>query len=256
MFTQAEAYGRFMGRYGQELGTKLADFAGVAPGMRALDVGCGPGALTSVLTGRLGADRVAGADPSEPFVEANRARNPGVELVVARAENLPFPDDAFDAALSQLVVNFMRDPKAGVAEMARVIKPGGVAAACVWDYRGKMTMLRAFWDAGREVDPEGATAADEARETWSDDELAELWHAVGLEDVRTRGLTVSASYTDFEDLWSPFAAGIGPAGAYCLSLDDARRAELYEAYRRRLGVGDDPFELTALAWAVAGTVGG
>jgi SAM-dependent methyltransferase len=251
----AEAYDRFVGRYSPQLAAALIEFAGIEPDMRALDVGCGPGALTAALVGRVGAANVSAADPSEPFVEACRSRVPGVEVVVAGAEALPFGDSEFDAALSQLVVNFMSDAEAGVREMARVTRPGGVVASCVWDYAGEMTLLRSFWDAAREVDPKRAAAEDEAVMRWSGEgELAELWRTVGLSDVRFGALTVSAGYADFEDLWSPLPTGVGPAGAFTKSLDEERRAVLHDAHRRRLGVGDEPFELTARAWAVAGTV--
>lgn len=224
--------------------------------MRALDVGCGPGALTGALVERLGVDSVAAADPSEPFVEACQERYPGVEVVVAAAEALPYSDDEFDAALSQLVVNFMDDPEAGVGEMARVTRPGGVVASAVWDYGGEMTLVRAFWDAARKLDPEGGAAADEsAVMRWSDEgDLAELWKRVGLADVRFGEVTVRAAYDDFEDLWWPLPKGVGPAGAYTKSLDDESQRALRDALRRRLGVGDRPFELTARAWAAVGTV--
>lgn len=252
----AEAYDRFVGRYGPQLAAELIAFVGVEPGWRALDVGCGPGPLTAALADRLGATSVSGVDPSEPFAAACRDRVPGAEVVVAPAESLPFPDHAFDIALSQLVVNFMTDAEAGVREMTRVTRPGGVVASCVWDYGGGMTMLRSFWDAAREVDPDGGAAADEDDMPWcGDGELAELWRAVGLQDVRFGALTARASYAGFEDLWSGFMAGIGPAGGFCKSLDDDRRAALHDALRRRLGVGDDPFELTARAWAATGVVG-
>jgi SAM-dependent methyltransferase len=223
--------------------------------MRALDVGCGPGALLSALAERLGAANVAGADPSEPFVEACRARVPRAEVVVASAEALPFPDGEFDATLSQLVVNFMDDAEAGVREMARVTREGGTVASAVWDYGGEMTLLRAFWVAVREVDEDGA-AADEAEvmQWCGEGDLAELWDRVGLGDVRFGALTVRAAYDGFEDLWWPLPTGVGPAGAYTKSLDDQRRAALHDALRRRLSVGDEPFELTARAWAAVGTV--
>lgn len=251
----AEAYDRFVGRYGSPLAAALVDFAGIAPGMRALDVGCGPGALTGALVERLGADSVRAADPSEPFVAACRERFPSVEVVVAQAEALPYSDDEFDAALSQLVVNFMADAEVGVAEMARVTRSGGVIAGAVWDYAGEMTLLRAFWDSAREVDPDGAAADEGAVMRWcGEGDLAELWQRAGLADVRFGALTVRAAYDDFEDLWWPLPTGVGPAGAYCKSLDDERRAGLHDAFRRRLGVGDEPFELSARAWAAAGTV--
>jgi SAM-dependent methyltransferase len=250
----ADAYDRFVGRYGPELATALIDFAGVEPGMRTLDVGCGPGALTAALAERIGTARVSAADPSAPFVDACRARLPGVEVVEAGAEALPFADGAFDAALSQLVVNFMRDGEAGVREMARVTRPGGIVASCVWDYGGEMTLLRAFWDAAREVDPGRGAAADEGvvMRWCAEGELAELWRAAGLGSVRFGSLVVSAKYADFEDLWSPLPTGVGPAGAFCKSLEDDDRAAIRDAFRRRLGVGDGPFELTARAWSVVG----
>jgi SAM-dependent methyltransferase len=256
--TPAEAYDRFVGRYGPELAAGLIEFAGVEPGMRALDVGCGPGALMAALADRLGATNVSGVEPSEPFAEACRDRVPGAEVVVATAEALPFPHGAFDATLSQLVVNFMSDAETGAREMKRVTRAGGVVASCVWDYAGEMTLLRAFWDAAREIDPERGAAADEGvTMRWcGEGELAELWRDVGLADVRFGSLTVRAQYADFEDLWWPLPTGVGPAGAFCKSLDDNDQAAFHDALRARLGVADGPFELTARAWAVAGRVSG
>jgi SAM-dependent methyltransferase len=252
----ADAYDRLVGRYSSQLATALIEFARVERGMRALDVGCGPGALTAALVQRLGTANVCAADPSEPFAKACLARLPGVEVVVAAAESLPFVDDTFDATLSQLVVNFMQDGEIGVREMARVTRPGGVVASCVWDYAGEMTLLRAFWDAAREVDPERAAAADEGvvMRWCREGDLAELWELAGLRDVRFGPLRARASYAGFEDLWSPFPTGVAPSGAFCKSLSDDRRAALHDAYRRHLGVSDEPFELTARAWAVAGIV--
>ncbi|HEV2711685.1 MAG TPA: methyltransferase domain-containing protein [Gaiellaceae bacterium] len=256
LFASAEAYDRFIGRYGRALAEALSEFAGVEPGMRALDVGCGPGALTAKLAELLGSESVSGADPSEPFAEACRARLPGVEVVVAGAKELPFEDDAFDVALSQLVVNFMADAHAGVAEMARVTRRGGTVASCVWDYAGEMTLLRAYWDAAHEVTPERAAVFDEGTMMrWSSEpELEALWRRAGLRHVRTGALVVKASYADFDDAWAPLPTGIGPAGAFCASLDEDDRTALHDAFKRRLAVGDGPFELTARAWAVAGTV--
>ena len=254
----AAAYDRHVGRYGPQLASALIAFAAVEPGMRALDVGCGPGALTTALAERLGAAAVAAAEPSQPFAEACRARLPGVEVAVAAAEELPFSDGAFDITLSQLVVNFMRDAEAGVGEMVRVTRLGGIVASCVWDYAGEMELLRGFWDAAREVDPERAAAADEGVVMrWCDEgELAELWDGTKLAEVRSGPLVVHAAYRDFEDLWAPLLSGVAPSGAFCKSLDEDRRAALKDAYRTRLGVGDGPFELTARAWAVAGVVRG
>src|SRR5688572_14220449 len=142
-----------MGRYSIRLAPQMADLGGVRPGQRVLDVGCGPGSLTSELVSRVGPAAVSAVDPSEPFVAAARTRNPGAEVLQASAEQLPFPDRTFDAALAQLVVHFMSDPVAGLAEMARVTRSDGVVAACVWDHAGGQGPLSALWEAARALDP-------------------------------------------------------------------------------------------------------
>lgn len=252
----ADAYDRLMGRYSRPLAEAFTDAAGVEPGWRALDVGCGPGALTEVLAARLGGERVAAVDPSEPFAAACAERVPGADVRVASADRLPHDDDAFDATLSQLVVNFLPDAPAALAEMTRVTRPGGVVTACTWDYAGGMTMLRTFWDAALAADPAHAGSADEGQHMrYRDpDELRSLWSDGGLNDVDVRAITVSATYGDFDDFWSPFLAGVGPAGAYCARLDDRTRDALREECRTRLGSPDGPFELSAKAWAARGTV--
>jgi SAM-dependent methyltransferase len=227
----------------------------VQPGHSALDVGCGPGALTSELVAVLGAERVAAVDPSAPFAEACHWRLPGVHVEVGTAEALPFEDEAFDHALAQLVVNFMTDPPAGVDEMLRVTRPGGTVAAAVWDYRGQMTLLRRFWDAAVALD-QSAADRDEGRcmPFCTPDDLGALWSAAGLADVRVAPVVVAAGYDDFEDLWQPLELGVAPSGAYATSLKPDRRAALKAEFRRRLGVGDGPFRLTARAWIATGEV--
>jgi SAM-dependent methyltransferase len=251
----AEAYDRYVGRYGSALAAGLLEAAEVGPGLRVLDVGCGPGALATRAASIVGPAQVAAVEPSPPFADACRERLPGVDVRVAAAESLPFADATFDAVLSQLVVNFLTDAPRGVAEMRRVAKPGGVVAACVWDYAGEMRMLRAFWDAAIAVDPEGAGALDESSMSYcTPEELEALWSAAALEEVRVSPLEVEASYSDFEDLWQPFTAGIGPAGAYCASISPARRSELRERLRTSLGDPAGPFTLTARAWCAVGRV--
>ena len=246
----ADAYDRFVGRYSRALGQKLIAAAGVQPGDRALDVGCGPGGLTSELVTLLGAGNVAAADPSPPFAEAC-ARRTGVDVKTASAEKLPYEDGAFDHVLSQLVVNFLRDADAGLREMARVTRPGGVVSAAVWDYRGEMTMLRRFWDAVVALDPAGVDRDEGTTMRFATpEELHELWSSE-LHDVAVTDAVVSASYDGFEDLWAPFEKGIGPAGAYVVGLSD--HAALKAEFRRRLDVGDAPFTLTARAWIAVGT---
>jgi SAM-dependent methyltransferase len=246
----ADSYDRFMGRYSVLLAPQLAALADVAAGQSVLDVGCGPGALTTELVRLVGPDGVTAVDPSESFVAAARERHPGVTVELAGAEQLPFPDASFDAALAQLVVHFMADPVAGLAEMARVTRGGGVVAACVWDYAGGTSPLSVFWDAAHELDPEvddesglpGARAGH----------LAELFAAAGLHEVTETALEVSAEHPTFEDWWEPFTLGVGPAGAYAAGLEPERQAELRERCRER--VPEPPFVLTASAWAARGLV--
>jgi SAM-dependent methyltransferase len=248
----ADAYDSYMGRYARTLAPVFADFAGVQAGVTALDVGCGPGALTSELARRLGPGSVAAVDPSETFVEACARRVPGADVRRGSAEALPWPSEAFDAALSQLVVNFMAHAAAGAAEMKRVVRRGGRVAACTWDYAGRMQMLRTFWDGALALD---ADAPDEARlmRYIDPDELARLWERSGLGGVETAPLDVEATYDGFDDYWTPFTTGTGPGGAYCLSLEPDRREALREECRRRLGDPHGVFVLTARAWAVRGT---
>ncbi len=255
--TPADAYDRHVGRYTRELGRALIAAAGVRPGQSALDVGCGPGALTAELVALLGRERVTAVDPSTPFVEACRQRLPGVRVEVAVAEQLPFEDDAFDCALAQLVVNFMTDPAAGVRELSRVTRAGGTVAAAVWDYAGEMTLLRRFWDAAVALDP-AATDRDEGRSMphCAPGELERLLSQAGLHEVSGSEAVVSASYDAFEDLWEPLERGVAPSGAYVASLPPDRRAALKQELRIRLGAGDEPFELTARAWVATGHVGG
>jgi SAM-dependent methyltransferase len=249
----AEVYDRFVGRYSPLLAEAMCDAAAVRTGQRALDVGCGSGALVAALAQRLGAENVAGIDPSEPFVGATGARVRGARVVVGSAESLPFEDGEFDATLSQLVVNFLTDPEQGLREMVRVTRAGGVVAGCVWDYGGEMTMLRTFWDAAVALDPNAADEATTMRFA-TPDELAALWRRSGLVDVEVRPLVVEASYDDFDDLWAPFPTGVGPAGAYTASLTGEKQAALREEYARRLGNPVGPFTLTARAWCAVGSV--
>jgi SAM-dependent methyltransferase len=247
---QADAYDRFMGLYSVQLGPQLADLAGVTAGLRALDVGCGPGALTRELVARLGEDAVAAVDPSEPFVAAVRERHPGVDVRQAAAEQLPFADDDFDAALAQLVVHFMPDPVAGLREMARVTRPGGVVAACVWDYAGGHGPPSTLWRAALDLDPE---VEDESHLAGArEGHLAELFAAAGLREIVSATLTATVGWTSFEDWWQPLELGVGPAGAYVASVDDERRAALSDRCRELLGPA--PFTVEARALAARGTI--
>ena len=249
MFTRADAYDRFMGRYSMPLAPLLADFAGVAAGQRVLDVGCGPGALTSELVRRVGAELVSAVDPSEPFVEAARNRHPGADVRRSAAEQLPFDDGEFDASLAQLVVHFMADPVAGVEEMARVTHTGGVVAACVWDLTEGGGPLARFWTAAHELDPD---VDDESRRAGGRrGHLAELLRRVGLNQVEEATLTVRVHHASFDEWWSPFTLGVGPAGGYLDSLDAEHRERLRERCAGNFPAGG--LTLSARAWAARGS---
>ena len=237
-----------MGRYSVLLSPQMADLAGVRAGHRVIDVGCGPGALTAELVTRVGPLGVAAVDPSAPFVAATQARNPGVDVRLASAERLPFPDRTFDAALAQLVVHFMSDPVAGLTEMARVTRNDGVVAACVWDHAGGQGPLSLFWEAARELDPgvEDESQLAGAREG----HLAELFEAAGLLAIEETSVTSSLQHESFEEWWQPFTGGVGPAGAYVAGIGAERAAELRERCRAMLPAA--PFTLTARAWAARG----
>src|SRR5687768_5542848 len=246
----AEAYDRFMGRYSALLSRQLADLASVAAGQRVIDVGCGPGALTAELVARLGPEAVAAVDPSAPFVAAARERNPGVDVHQASAEQLPFPADAFDAALAQLVVHFMSDPVAGLTEMARVTRRDGVLAACVWDHAGGQGPLGIFWRAARALDPD---LHDESHLAGArQGHLGELFAAAGLREIEETSLVSTVEHPTFEEWWQPFNNGVGPAGAHVASLDASDRSDLEAACRALLP--DAPFVVRAKAWAARGIV--
>ena len=242
----AVAYGRFMGRFSEPLAPLVADASGVAPGQTVLDVGCGPGALTAVLVERLGPDHVHAVDTSASFVDAARARLPGVDVQVASAQALPFEADVFDATLAQLVVHFMNDPVAGLREMARVTRPGGIVAACVWDQAGGTSPLSPFWETVRSLDPleDGEAHLPGARAG----HLAQLFEQAGLRPADDSSLSVQVTFDTFEDWWEPYTLGVGPAGVYVHQLDDLGRDALRAACRERLGSG--PFDVQATAWFV------
>jgi SAM-dependent methyltransferase len=249
-----EAYDRFMGRYSVPLALVFADFAGIAhqEDTRVLDVGCGPGALTQELVRRLGADRVAAADPSPQFVAACRERLPEVDVREAPAERLSWEDDSFDTALAQLVLSFVQDGPAAARELRRVVRPGGVVAACMWAAEGGMEMLKVFWQSARALAPSARDEAGMPYRTVA--ELRTLWEEAGLEAIETGPLDVIVGYESFDDFWEPFLGGVGPAGGYVAALEDERRVALREQVRRGLKEPVGAFRLSARAWAVRGVV--
>jgi trans-aconitate methyltransferase len=241
----AQAYGRFMGRYSEPLARELADLVGVAAPQRALDVGCGTGALTTVLVDRLGAGAVQACDPSDSFVAAMHDRFPAVDVRNATAEALPYGDGSFDRTLAALVVHFMTDPPAGLAEMARVTADGGMVAATVWDDAGG-SPLSLFWQAVRDLDP---GAKDESGFAGvHEGELRSLFEAAGMTGAVQHRLSVDVEHPTFEYWWEPYTLGVGPAGDYVARLSDAARVALQARCRELLPA--PPFTLHASAWTV------
>jgi ubiquinone/menaquinone biosynthesis C-methylase UbiE len=240
-----KSYDNFMGRYSMRLAPLFADFAGIEAGQRVLDVGAGTGALTAELI-RRGAEAAA-ADPSPPFVAALHERFPDIGVHEAPAEELPWPDESFDAALAQLVLTFMRDAPAGLAEMQRVVRPGGVVAVCMWDREG-MEMLAAINRAQRVLDPNRPTP----------EQLTNYRTRVEIEglfgdDVEIELLEVEAGYSGIEEFWDAFAAGVGPSGVWVASLDEAQRQQAREEIYRQLGEPSGSFTLVGRAWAAKAT---
>jgi len=247
----ADGYDRFIGRYSRELAPRFATFAGVEAGL-ALDVGCGPGALTSELAKRVGAKSVAAVDPSEPFVAATRARVPGADVRLASGEALPFVDRTFAFALSQLVLSFARDADRMAAEMARVVQPGGTVAFCMFEANG-FALVRTFWDAALRFDPK---APDDASLPFRRmDELVGLCERTHLHGLATAEIALEAGYDSFDDLWSPFAFGIGPAAGYLKAQSAERRAAIRDACFELFGKPAGAFTLGAKVLAVRGRVG-
>lgn len=245
----AASYDRFMGRYSTQLSPQLADLAGVETGQRVLDVGCGPGVLTGELVARVGGSNVSAADPSGAFVAATRDRYPEVDVRHGSAEELPFDDGSFDVTLAQLVVHFMHDPVEGLREMRRVTRPGGVIAACVWDFGGGRGPLSPFWSAARHLDPHVNDESERAGTHQG--RLLELFELAGLSDTEETTLTASIEHATFEDWWEPFKLGVGTAGSYLMGLDPDRQAQV-EVIAREI-IAPLPYLLTSRAWAVRGT---
>jgi SAM-dependent methyltransferase len=258
IFSEAQAYERFMGRWSRQLAPLLVRFAGTRDGEDVLDIGAGTGALAAAVAAAAPKSRVVGIDPSAPYVGLAQGRHGGplIRFEAGDAQQLRFPDAAFDRTLSLLAVNFIPDPAKAVGEMKRVTRPGGTVAAAVWDYGEGMEMLRVFWDEAVALEP-GSDARDERHMRFCRrGELGGLWRGGGLKDVNEEGLTIETRFSSFDDYWAPFLAKQGPAGAYVASLAETDRTALRTRIRKRLlGDGPDrPFALKARAWTVRGVV--
>jgi SAM-dependent methyltransferase len=258
MFSEGDAYERFMGRWSRDLAPLLVRFAGVRDGDALLDIGSGTGALAGALATAAPASRIVGIDPAADYVALAQARhaNDHVQFEVGDAQRMRFEDRQFDRTLSLLVINFIPDPVKALDEMQRVTRRGGTVAAALWDYGDGMQMLRMFWDEAILLSPANDAKDERHMPLCRQAELSERWRRQGLLDVAEEGLTIETRFASFEDYWNPFLQKQGPAGAYVATLSPAERDQLRARLRRRLlGDGPDrPIVLTARAWAVRGVV--
>ncbi len=250
-------YEKYVGRWSRQVAPLFLSWLGIPAGRRWLDVGCGTGALCATIVDRCSPASVAGVEPSEGFLKtardnlANRAA-----LDQGSATAIPLDDASLDVVVSGLVLNFVPDQRAALAEMARVTGKGGTIAAYVWDYAGKMELMRYFWDAAVDLDANAAKMDEGPRFPLCRPEaLEKLFADAGLKGVEVKPIDIPTRFTSFDDYWQPFLGGQGPAPAYAMSLDEAVRARLRERIRERLPTAaDGSISLIARAWAVRAVV--
>lgn len=256
VWASGRAYEPYVGRWSRLVAREFVDWLAVPPGARWLDLGCGTGALTETLLKRANPIQVDGIDPSEGYLALAReqVRDPRARFNVGDARRLPVEPATYDAVVSALVLNFIPDLPAGMAEMARAVRPGGTVAGYVWDYTGKMELMRYFWDAVVALKPEDLER-DEGRRfpICKPGPLKHLFESAGLKKVEVHSIDVPTHFRDFDDYWTQFLGGQFPAPDYAMALDEAARAALRERIRAHLPIAaDGTIPLIARAWAVRG----
>jgi SAM-dependent methyltransferase len=254
-WSSGAAYEGFIGRWSRPVAERFVPWLEPSADATWIDVGCGSGALTSTILRLAEPSRVVGVDPSAEFIDHARASidDERVRFHVGDALDLPAADRSADLVVAGLVLNFIGDPDAALAEMLRVTVPGGSIAAYVWDYADGMQMLRAFWDAAVDVDPEAANLDEATRFPLCRPEaLRSLFDDAGLVKIRQTGIIVDTTFTDFDDFWTPFLSGQGPAPGYCTGLPAQHQDRLRELLRSRLAPGGGAITLSARAWAIQG----
>ena len=252
---QGSPYERYVGRWSRRVAPPFLSWLDVPGGRSWLDVGCGTGALCAAIVDRCSPASVAGVEPSEGFLKTAKENLGGqVALHQGSATAIPLGDASVDAVVSGLVLNFVPDQPGAVKEMSRVVRKGGVIAAYVWDYAGKMELMRVFWDAAVELDPAAAKLDEGPRFPLCRPEaLQKLFEGAGLQGVEVKPIDIPTRFAGFDDYWQPFLGGQGPAPAYAMSLDEAARTRLRERIRTRLPAQPDgSIPLSARAWAVRG----
>jgi len=247
-------YESYMGRWSRQLAPVYIAFAAPGEGERILDVGAGTGALASALEAALQASEITGIDPSAAFIAAaaKNTKSGRVHFEVGDAQQLRFADASFGHTMSMLVINFIADHDKALAEMRRVTRPGGVVSSCVWDYGDGMESLRIFWDEAVALDPAAEPKHEGNMKLTREGQLGALWKKMGLVNVREAPLVIEQAFKSFDDYWGPFLKGVGPGGAYAVSLPEERRRQLESRLRNRFG--DNAFVLKARAWCARGEV--
>ena len=256
IWASGAAYEPYVGRWSRLVAREFLAWLAVPPESHWVDVGCGTGALTATILAGGRPSSVIGIDASEGFAAFAREQIQDLraEFRPGDAQTLPFGPATFDAAVSGLVLNFLPQPERGLAEIARVTRPGGIVAAYVWDYAGEMQLMRHFWDAAAALDP-AALDLDEGRRfpLCRPEPLERLFQDAGLAQVDVRAIDAPTVFRDFDDYWSPFLGGQGPAPSYAMSLTDDRRAALQERIRATLPTAEDgSIRLIGRAWAARG----
>lgn len=255
---RGDPYEQYVGRWSRRVAPQFLAWLDLPAGLRWLDVGCGTGALSAAILDRCAPASVTGIEPSEGFLaKAGEQLALRAHLRRGSAGDIPLENAIVDATVSGLVLNFVPDPRAGLAEMKRVTVPGGTIAAYVWDYAGKMELMRHFWDAAVALDPAAAKLDEGVRfPLCSERALGELFESVGLREVRTTAIEIPTAFDNFDDYWRPFLGGQGPAPAYAMSLDESARTRLHDAIRERIPPrSDGSIALIARAWGVRAAVG-
>jgi ubiquinone/menaquinone biosynthesis C-methylase UbiE len=259
MFSHAEAYERFMGRWSRRIAPLLARFAAIPETGRVLDIGSGTGALAFEIARQRTRVQVTGVDPSSEYVAFATRQNRSPERIAFQegdAQRMDFPDQTFVASISLLVFNFIPDAARALQEARRVTRPKRGISAAVWDYGDRMVMLRAFWDAAAEIDPQAEKLDEKHMPLCRSGELSQLWKQGGLTNIQDKPLETEIRFASFSDYWEPFLLGQGPAGAWVRTLPENRVQALQRAVKRRLNLGstDKSFALPARVWAVRGEV--
>jgi SAM-dependent methyltransferase len=253
VWERGDGYERYVGRWSRQVAPRFLSWLGVPAGRRWLDVGCGTGALCASILDHCSPSSVTGVEPSEGFLAAAQENLAGrAALHAGSAIAIPLDDSSVDVVVSGLVLNFVSDPPAALGEMARVTAGGGTIGAYVWDYAGKMELMRIFWDVAASLDPAAAGLDEGVRfPLCSPEALEELFAGAGLRAVRVTAIDVPTRFASFDDYWQPFSGGQGPAPTYAMALDEAARIRLRDRVRERLQVAPDgSISLTARAWAV------